>query len=367
MKPLIAFLLLGLLLNAQSLVAEESPFVIKQLASGISIPWGMALVDNEHLLVTQRRGTLILLNLESATKISISGGPKVLAEGQGGLLDVVTAPNYARSGWLYFTYIKALQEGGATVLARARLSQQNRQLYDWQNLLVTNSATDTSKHYGSRIAFDERGHVFFSVGDRGVRRHAQNTLNHAGTIIRLNLDGSVPDDNPFVGQAKYLPEIYSYGHRNPQGLAFDAVNNRLWAIEHGPRGGDEINLIIAGKNYGWPITSHGKEYWGPISVGEAETKVGIEAPKKVYIPSIAPSSLLLYQGAAFRHWQGDLLAGALKLTHINHLRVSGEKLVDERRYLQSMKQRIRNLITDESGRVIIATDSGNIYRLAPAQ
>ncbi|NQZ33756.1 MAG: PQQ-dependent sugar dehydrogenase [Oceanospirillaceae bacterium] len=357
--------LICLLFFAHLIAAKETPFVIRQLAAELPIPWGMTLVTDNQLLITQRSGSIILLNIDTGTKSPISGGPKVLAQGQGGLLDVVSAPEYASNGWLYFTYVKALRSGGATVLARARLSIEHQQLVDWQDLLVTDSATNESRHFGSRIAFDNSGHVFFSVGDRGVRKNAQNTLNHAGAILRLNLDGTVPADNPFIGDEDYLPEIFSYGHRNPQGLAFDEKRQQLWAIEHGPRGGDEINLIVAGKNYGWPITSHGKEYWGPVSVGEGQTKAGIESPKKVYIPSIAPSSLIVYSGTAFKNWQGDLLAGALKLAHINHLQVRSDKIVNEQRYLSDKKQRIRNVITDEQGRLIIATDNGFIYRLSP--
>jgi len=358
-------LLVCLLFSSISLRAEQSPFAVSQLTSGLKIPWGMTLVTENKLLITQRRGSIVLLDLTSAKVAPVSGGPKVLAQGQGGLLDVATAPNFNRTGWLYFTYVKALQAGGATVLARAKFSVSKRSLYQWQDLLVTHSVTGTSRHFGSRIAFDNSGHVYFSIGDRGVRENGQNTLNHAGTIVRLNLNGSVPEDNPFVGRKGYLPEIYSYGHRNPQGLAFDSTTNKLWAIEHGPRGGDEINLLLAGKNYGWPITSHGKEYWGPVAVGEAQTKLGIESPRKVYIPSIAPSSLLFYQGGAFTAWRGDLFAGALKLTHINHVQLSGAKVVNERRYLEAYAQRIRNIITDASGRFIIATDGGDILRLAP--
>jgi len=356
--------LIYVLLLSTSLVAEPSPFNIDKLASGIKIPWGMTWIAQDKLLITQRGGSIVLLDTVSGKVSPVSGEPKVSAKGQGGLLDVVASPDFKNTGWLYFTYVKPLAKGGVTVLARAKFSSSHAKLNNWQDLVISKSATDTSRHFGSRIAFDGAGHVFFSIGDRGVRDNAQNTLNHAGAILRLNLDGSVPKDNPFIGQKGYLPEIYSYGHRNPQGLAFDRATKQLWAIEHGPRGGDEINLVLAGKNYGWPITSHGKEYWGPIAVGEGQTKIGIEAPKKVYIPSIAPSSLLLYQGAAFKKWQGDLLAGALKLTHINHMQIKAGELVNERRYLESHGQRIRNIISDERGRLIIATDNGDILRLS---
>ena len=212
-------------------------------------------------------------------------------------MDVALLPNYKTTGWLYFTYVKEIEGEGATVLARAKLNKNK--FYSWQELLVTSSRSDTSHHFGSRIAFDNNGHVFFGIGDRGERPNAQDISNHAGSILRLNLDGSIPHDNPFVNTKNALPEIWSYGHRNPQGLTYDIKTNRLWEIEHGPRGGDEINLIIKGANYGWPVISYGKEYWGPLAVGEGTHRKGMEQPVKVYIPSIAPGSLLMYSGNAF--------------------------------------------------------------------
>ena len=346
-----------------SLINSTSASEIRQqvLADKLIIPWGMTLIDEHQLLVGQRDGNVYLVRLETGQKTKISGLPDVLVHGQGGLLDIQRAPNYRANQWIYFTYVKPVDGKGATTLARAKLKGST--LSEWQDLLVTNSRTKTGRHFGSRIAFDQRGHVFFSVGDRGVRSTGQDLTTHAGKILRVTLDGSVPTDNPFVSQAGVLPEIYSYGHRNPQGLAYDDKSQRLWAIEHGPRGGDEINLIKPGANYGWAVTSHGKEYWGPIAVGESKTKAGVEPPKKVYIPSIAPSSLVIYQGQEFKHWQGDLLAGALKLMHINHVALNGEKIAQETRLLENNKQRIRNLIVDGKGRLLVATDDGKIIRL----
>jgi glucose/arabinose dehydrogenase len=203
---------------------------------------------------------------------------------------------------------------GETTLARARLIGLH--LTDWQDLLVSHSIEGSNKHFGSRIAFDGE-FVYFSVGERGYRANAQDLSTHAGSIIRLNLDGSIPADNPFVNNNQALDEIWSYGHRNPQGLVWDDQEQRLWSIEHGPRGGDEINLIVKGKNYGWPVISYGKEYWLPLSVGEGTQKVGMEQPLKVYTPSIAPSSLLLYTGEAFPQWRGNLFALVLKSQQIN--------------------------------------------------
>jgi glucose/arabinose dehydrogenase len=305
-----------------------------------------------------------LLDLDSGNATTLEGLPSIVAEGQGGLLDVTTGPNFAQDGWIYFTYSKPDSGEAATTLARARLD--GTRLVDWQDLLVTDSATSTRHHFGSRIAFDTEGHVYFGVGDRGERDAAQDLGNHQGTIMRLDLDGSLPADNPFAHSAGARPEIWSFGHRNPQGMAYDSQNRRLWSIEHGPRGGDEINLVLPGRNYGWPVISHGKEYWGPISIGEGTSKPGMEQPYKVYIPSIAPGSLMLYQGDAFPEWRGDLFAGALKLRHLNriHLAPDGEVLAEER-LLEDLDERIRALLEGPEGWIYLSTDSGRILRMRP--
>jgi len=339
---------------------------VEQLITGLGIPWGLAFLSPNQLLFTQRAGSVRLLDIESASVVNLSGTPEIVAEGQGGLLDVAIGPNYSSEGWIYFTYSKPSKSEAATTLARARLERDR--LVDWQDLLVTDSATDARRHFGSRIAFDDEGHVFFGVGDRGERDMAQALDNHIGTIMRLNLDGSVPTDNPFVGIANARDEIWSYGHRNPQGLLFDRVTNRLWSIEHGPRGGDEINLILKGRNYGWPVISHGKEYWGPVSIGEGKSKAGMEQPRKVYIPSIAPGSLIIYRGDAFPQWQGDLFAGALKLEHLNRIMLADSgQVIGEERILEDLDERIRALAQGPDGWIYFSTDSGRILRIRPRQ
>ncbi len=358
-------------------------YELEKVAEGLGIPWGMALIGPNTLLVAERGGQLLQLDLITGQRQRIKGLPPIYAKGQGGLFDIQLGPNATNNGsntdsntgsnnssqqWLYFTYAKPVAGQGRTTLARAKL--QKGKLTQWQDLLVTESGTNTDRHFGSRIAFDNKGHLFFSVGDRGHRPNGQDLTTHAGSILRLNLDGTVPHDNPFVTNANdksnALPEIYSYGHRNPQGLAYDTKNQRLWAIEHGPRGGDEINLIKSGYNYGWPVVSFGKEYWGPVSVGDGTFKAGMEPPTKVYTPSIAPSSLLVYSGRAFTAWRGNLLSGALKLTHLNRVVLDAERASSEHRLLSELNERIRQVIEDDQGYLLIATDSGSIYRLKPA-
>jgi glucose/arabinose dehydrogenase len=356
-------------LSAQQIreIEQDYPAIrVEQVVAGLGVPLGMAFLSPDQLLLTERAGIVRLLDMENGSIVSLAGTPEVVAEGQGGMLDVAIGPNYAAESWIYFTYTKRSRSEAATTLARARLVQHR--LLDWDDLLVTDSATDARHHFGSRIAFDDKGHVFFGVGDRGERDMAQDLSNHVGAIMRLNLDGSVPTDNPFVGIDNARDEIWSYGHRNPQGLLFDRVTNRLWSIEHGPRGGDEINLIIKGRNYGWPVISHGKEYWGPVSIGEGSSKPGLEAPRKVYIPSIAPGSLIIYRGDAFPQWHGNLFAGALKLRHLNRITLSDSgQVTDEERILEDLGERIRALTQGPEGWVYFSTDSGRILRIRPRQ
>ena len=339
-------------------------FKLELLAQGLGVPWAMAFLNDRELIFTERQGNIKILDLESLEITTLRGAVEVDAEGQGGMLDVATGPDYTTRGWLYFTYSKSTVSGAVTTLARARRS--GIQLSDWQELLVTDSATSGYRHFGSRIAFDQQGHVFFGVGDRGERDSAQDLSSHAGTIMRLRLDGSIPDDNPFLSRDNALPEIWSYGHRNPQGLLYDNNSGNLWSIEHGPRGGDEINLVVKGANYGWPVISYGKEYWGPVSIGEGTEKPGMEQPVKVYIPSIAPGSLLLYSATAFPQWQGNLFSGALKLRHLNRVSISMDnKAIAEERLLGDLNERIRALAQSPEGWIYFSTDSGKIMRMRP--
>lgn len=356
--PLFVFLTL---LSFHSLGAN---YQVSKIASGFNIPWGLQFLDNQTLIVTEKSGAIYQLTLPDGQRRKLFNVPQVNAGGQGGLLDVALSPKDKHQ--LYFTYSRTTNEGAATTLAHARY--ENGTLSQWADLLVTSAESDTGRHFGSRIAFDNNGHLFMTLGDRGERDYGQDLSNHAATILRLNLDGSVPHDNPFVNRKGYADEVWTYGHRNPQGIVFDQPTNQLWAIEHGPRGGDEINLISKGKNYGWPVTSHGKEYWGPISVGEAKELPGITSPSLVYVPSIAPSSLVLYRGNNYPDLNGKLLAGALKLTHINVIEISGSQtLTEEQRLFEDLNERIRDITISPDDHIYFSTDNGNIYRIIPSK
>lgn len=345
--------------------SEKASFVLEKITEGLGVPWGLAFISDSQLLITEREGTVKLLDIRNKTLTAIQNAPAVRVEGQGGLLDVAVPPDFKTGDWIYFTFVRNKDGEGVTVLARAKLT--GNKLVQWQDLLETKSATDTRHHFGSRIAFDENGHVYFGVGDRGERPNAQDTTNHAGSVMRLMRDGRIPKDNPFIGRDDVLPEIWSYGHRNPQGMAYDAMNKRLWLIEHGPRGGDEINRVLPGRNYGWPVISYGKEYWGPVAVGEGTHRKGMEQPVKQYTPSIAPGSLRLYSGKAFPAWQGNLFAGALVLRHLNRVTLNQQgKAIGEERLLTDLEQRIRALAEDPQGWLYFSTDSGQIYVIKPA-
>lgn len=368
-------LLSGLLLLPSSILAEPlsegsslgHDYQVEEVASGFGTPWGMAFISDTEMVITGRTGQLWLLNTESGERSELSGLPGDIAiRGQGGLLDVQTSPSFGSDRMLYFTYSKAIDGGAATTLARAVLSENSDRLTGWEDLLVTDSASNAGQHFGSRVTFDDEGYLYFGVGDRGDRDNGQDFSNHASSIMRLHLDGQVPDDNPFVDDADIPDEIWSLGHRNPQGLAYDVERNRLWEIEHGPRGGDEINVIEAGENYGWPVVSHGREYWGPVDVGEAESLPGYVDPAKVYVPSIAPGSLLVYRGDAFPDWRGHLFAGALVLTHLNHIAVTAQGGIgEEDRLLEDLGERIRAVAEDDHGHLFLSTDSGRILRVSP--
>jgi aldose sugar dehydrogenase len=360
--PMKQLTLILMLLFSASIEAVE--FKVQQLVSGLGVPWGMTFLSDSEILFTERSGKAGLLSLKDNSVRYISGVPQVLANGQGGLLDVKTQPDYEPGGWIYFTYSKAVQRRGVTVLGRAHL--KGDKLTDWQEILVTQSATNTTRHYGSRIVFDDKGFLYFGVGDRGKRPNGQDLSTHAGSIMRILPDGQVPTDNPFVNDKRAKAEIWSYGHRNPQGLAWDNQHKRLYEIEHGPRGGDEINLIIKGQNYGWPVISYGKEYWGPVAVGEGTSKPGMQQPLKYYVPSIAPGSLLYYDGDAFPKWKGNLFAGALKLQHLNRVVLSKQgRPVNEERLLENLGERIRALLQSPEGWIYFSTDSGKIFVIRP--
>ncbi len=324
--------------------------------------WSFVILPDGRYLLALREGEFKVFDPKTKNLKNVSGAPKVYADGQAGLLDLVLSPTFKNDKKIFYTY-SALEKGGsATTLASATFEQDK--ITNQRILFAARPVQNTPYHFGSRIVFDGEGHLFVSIGERNIRNLAQDLSAHMGKIIRLNLDGSIPKDNPFVDDKKAKPEIWSYGHRNPQGLFFDKNNKKLWVNEHGPKGGDEINLVIKAANYGWPLATYGREYYGP-RVSDNVTLPFAEDPRHVWLPSIAPSELIIYEGAAFPAWKGSFLSGALALTHLNRVEMKNDKSVKEERYLNELDERIRSIELDSLGNILVGTDLGTIFKLSP--
>lgn len=332
-------------------------------------PWSVAFKPNGEMLVTERSGALYSVD-ESGNTTEISGLPEIQDDGQGGLMEVSLHPDYESNGWVYLTYSKP--NGGdqtATALARAQLDGNS--LVDLEDIFVQNQYSSPGRHYGSRIAWTNDGHLLLSIGDRGADPpRAQDTQDHAGTLLRLYDDGSVPDDNPFVGDDEVLDEIYSYGHRNIQGLVVDPDTDQIWATEHGPRGGDELNLIEAGNNYGWPTVSLGYDYrtQDKYDFTEGRRMEGMVDPVYEFLPTHAPSGLALVTADNFPNWEGDLLAGGLRAERIRRLVYNPEEVLHDEELLLKEIGRIRDVREGHDGNIYVLTDhaSGGLYKMEPA-
>jgi glucose/arabinose dehydrogenase len=324
---------------------------IKLLIDKRDVIWGFDFIDAEHIIFTERHGSMGILDLTNYGVVPVLDVPATVTGSQAGLMDVVLHPDFAKNKRVYFSYSVELPKSRETRISRAVLKDNH--LTELEILFTSNSDSNTGVHYGSRIVFDHEGHIFFSVGERGQQDDAQNLSKANGKIHRLMEDGKIPADNPFVKTKLAVPSIWSYGHRNPQGLYYGLKTKTLWEQEHGPKGGDEINIIEKGKNYGWPIITHGKEYNGSY-IGPAQ-KDGLEQPVYYYVPSIGPSGLTMYEN--------NLYSGALALMHLNRLVLDGKKIVREERLMEKAKERIRNVKSGPDGLLYISTDSGKIFQI----
>jgi glucose/arabinose dehydrogenase len=340
---------------------------VETVASPLEHPWGVALLPDGGYLVTERPGRLRVVAADGTISAPVSGLPAIRAEGQGGLLDVAVSPTFAEDRTLYFSYAKPMGEGTAvTAAARARLSEDGASLTDLQDVFVQDPPSPTTNHYGSRVVPDGEGHLFVTTGEHftlAERQLAQDLAATYGKVVRVNLDGTPPADNPFAGDPDADPAIWSLGHRNIQAAALDA-EGRLWTIEHGPKGGDELNRIEPGKNYGWPVIAYGENYDGS-PVGEGITaREGMEQPRYYWDPVIAPSGMVFYEGAMFPEWQGDLLVGSLKPGALVRLRLDGDTVAGEERLLTDAG-RIRDVAVAPDGAVLVLTDAddGALLRL----
>jgi aldose sugar dehydrogenase len=337
-----------------------------QVVEGLEQPWALAFLPDGGMLVTERPGRMQLVRDGRVTEVS--GVPEVHAQNQGGLMDVVLHPGYQENGWIYFTYSRAGSDGTVPALVRARLDGDR--LTDLEEVFESNEHTSPGRHYGSRILFPGDGTLFMSIGDRGAEpERAQDTRDHSGSLVRLNDDGSVPDDNPFVGNQAYAPEIFSYGHRNIQGIVRHPDTGEIWATEHGPRGGDELNLIEAGENYGWPVVSRGRDYRTQEQWGEGRRRGPMTDPVFEFLPTLAPSGLAVVDGGGFHStWQGNLLAGGLASERIIRLVIENREVVHAEELLLEKIGRIRDVRRGPDGAIYIATGErdGGIFRLEPA-
>jgi aldose sugar dehydrogenase len=332
------------------------------LYSGLTNPWGMVWLPDGRLLITERSGEILVFKNDKYTGQKISGVPEVFAKGQGGLMDIKLHPKYKDNGWIYLTYSKPLTGGASTAVMRAKL--KGNELVAKQDIFVADPALPASHHFGSRITFDNDGYMFISAGERGTNNKVQELSNDHGKIHRLFDDGRVPEDNPFVDQAGAKSSIWTYGHRNPQGLVYDKANNRLWEVEHGPKGGDELNLIEKGKNYGWPLVTYGINYDGkPIS--DKTEMEGVQNPVKYWVPSPAPCGMTLIVGDKYPGWQGNLLIANLAFKYLGRIELKGTQFVAEEKLLKDVA-RVRYAAQSPDGYIYVVTEGpGKLLKLIP--
>lgn len=343
----------------------EQPITLKieTVVSGLEHPWSIAFLPHGEMLITERPGRLRRVRDGKLDTQPIPGLPAIAAGGQGGLLDIALHPEFFRNRLVYLSYAAACDKGGRTTVV-GRGEYRDGTLHNFAPIFTPRACGDTGQHFAGRMLFDNTGYLYLTIGDRGERERAQNGRDHAGKVLRLHDDGRIPKDNPFVNDDDIQDAIWSYGHRNPQGIALHPDGEQIWLHEHGPRGGDEINQVLPGKNYGWPLVTFGREYYGP-TIGTTEME-GIEMPLKQWTPSIAPSGMAFYQGVVFPQWQGDLFVGALAGKHLARVRFDGLEEVEEEKLLEDMA-RIRDVRVGPDGFLYLLTDASNgaLLRLKP--
>ncbi len=350
---------------AQTYRSDEHSFRIASVVEGLQQPWSVAFLPGGRMLITEKAGRLRLVADGKLDPNPIEGTPQVTVHGQGGLHDVVLHPDFARNSLVYLSYAARGSDGVGTELARGRLS--GHRLENVQVLFRQSPKGSRGQHFGGRIVFDRAGYVYLTLGDRGEMARAQRPDDHAGSVIRLHDDGRVPQDNPFAGRPGWKPEKFTLGNRNMQGAALHPQTGMLWTHEHGPQGGDEVNVIRAGVNYGWPVITYGVNYGIGTKIGEGTHKPGMAQPLHYWVPSIAPSGMAFYTGERFPRWKGDLFVGALRGQVLVRLKLDGEKVVKEERLLEGVLGRIRDVRAAPDGYIYLLTDDsrGVLARLEP--
>lgn len=348
--------------NDISIKEEVKNYTLENVVPNIQIPWGMAWLPDGTMLITEKSG--MLYQVKNGTKTEVKNMPKVYNRGQGGLLDIALHPDYAKNGWIYMTYASEEGEGdgGNTKLIRAKL--QEGSLTQIESLYKATPNSTKGQHFGSRIVFDNEGYLYFSIGERGNNKeNPQDITRDCGKIYRLNDDGSIPKDNPFVGQAGAKEAIYTFGNRNPQGMAKHPETGEIWAHEHGPQGGDEINIIKKGANYGWAIVTYGIDYDG-TTISTLTEKPGVENPIYYWLPSIAPSGMAFVTSDRYKDWKGHLLVGSLKFQYLELVKLK-ENAVIERQKIATDIGRVRNVAQGPDGFIYIAVEGKGIFKIIP--
>lgn len=362
MNKLLAVLLVALSISVsatggRSFPSELGPVSVTEIATGLNHPWSLAFLPDGRMLVTEKPGTMRIVGADGKLGLPLTGVPEVDARGQGGLLDVVLAPDFTKSQRVYFSYSEPRALGNGTAIAHARLVEGALS----QVTVIFRQRPDkkSHQHFGSRLVFDREGLLYVTLGDRGRSRdEAQSLGGYLGKVVRLTPDGKAAPGNPFLDRKDAGPELWSYGHRNPQGAALHPTTGRLWLHEHGPQGGDEINIPLPGRNYGWPVITYGIGYDGS-PIGESTSKDGMEQPIHYWVPSIAPSGMAFYTADRFPQWKHQLFVGSLKFGQLVRLELKGEKVVKEERLLQKLNRRVRDVRQGPDGYLYLLTDSGD--------
>jgi glucose/arabinose dehydrogenase len=363
-----ALFALVLALPATAASAADTKVQVDEIAGGLSHPWSLAFLPGGDMLVTEKAGNLVVIAADGTTSKPLEGVPEVDDRGQGGLLDVVLDPKFAENRLVYISFSEAGEGGNGTAVARGRLRDDKTGLEDVSVIFRQVPKVQSTGHFGSRLAFAPDGTLFVTLGERQkFKERAQRLDMHFGKVVHINADGSVPKDNPFADRRDGAkPEIWSYGHRNPQSAAINPATGRLWTVEHGAKGGDEINIPEAGKNYGWPVISYGVDYDGS-KIGEGRERAGMEQPLHYWDPSIAPSGMAFYTGDQFPQWKGDLFVGALKAKSLVRVDLDGDRVVGEEKLLTDLGERIRDVRQGPDGALYVLTDAqnGKLLRLTP--